>query len=469
MKSVLMIAYFFPPEGSAGAYRPTRFVRHLPTKGWAPTVICADPYSYERYDPDLLGSVPSETEIIRVRGHDLWQALQTWRGKRIRQKLVAASAEVANQILARQYKPFRSRIREAVRTLEAWYYQPDIARPWIHPAVQATVKLCARKHPDVIWATAGPISAWIVAQRASKITGVPYVLDLRDPHGLNYYESERQWPKSVKRAISRTMYQLFKGARASVFLFNSVAQCYYRVFPAALEAAKIHIIPNGYDGTIEEVEPPVGNKCTVLYTGTVTTYRYDTLLNSLVLLKNNDPNEAKRLRLHFIGEGMEAVARKAAALDLLDIVQATGPRSQNEIARFQQEADALLVLGRPSTMNGYELVAGAKLFEYLKRRRPIIGVLPQDETRRILLGLGVSTIADVDSPSEVVAVLRKILNAWSHGGLSSLLPDRVACEAYSADMQTIALVRALEGIPSEHPFIPGSVAMPPSLHTEFAA
>src|SRR6266536_4896610 len=116
MKSVLMIAYYFPPEGSAGAYRPLRFVRHLSKMGWFPTVISADPYCYERYDPALLALVPSETEIVRVRGHDLWQAIQAWREERIRQKLSGASVEIAEQIRAVHYKPLRSLIRKALKT-----------------------------------------------------------------------------------------------------------------------------------------------------------------------------------------------------------------------------------------------------------------------------------------------------------------------------------------------------------------
>ena len=73
MKSVLMIAYAFPPWGSAGVYRPLRFVRHLSKMDWSPTVLSADPYAYERYDPDLLRFVPDDTEIIRVR----WVASNT--------------------------------------------------------------------------------------------------------------------------------------------------------------------------------------------------------------------------------------------------------------------------------------------------------------------------------------------------------------------------------------------------------
>jgi hypothetical protein len=67
MKSALMIAYFFPPEGSAGSFRPLRFVRQLAKIGWRTSVVSAVPYRYERYDPDLLKQLPSDSEVVRVR------------------------------------------------------------------------------------------------------------------------------------------------------------------------------------------------------------------------------------------------------------------------------------------------------------------------------------------------------------------------------------------------------------------
>jgi glycosyltransferase involved in cell wall biosynthesis len=469
MKCVIMIAYYFPPEGSAGSYRPLRFVRHLSKMGWCTSVITADPYGYERYDADLLGLVPNETEIVRVRGRDPWQAIQTWRGERIQEKLSAASAEIADQIREAHYRPVRTRLREAVRRVEARYYQPDIARPWIRPAAQSTVNLSARKRPDVIWATAGPISAWIVAQRASKITGVPYVLDLRDPHGLSYYEPEAQRPKWVNRKLKNTMHQLFKGAHSVVFLFDIVAESYYRAFPEALEPCKIHIIPNGYEGTTEEFVLPNVNKFTLLYTGTLSSYRYDTLLKALVIFKNTAAAKARTLRLVFVGEGMHELTKQAARLGLSDIVETIGPRPHAEILLLQREAHALLILGRLSTIKGHELFAGAKLFAYLKAARPIFGVLPQDETKKILHRVGVSTVASVDSPLEILAVLRKLLNAWSEGTLASLLPDRAECQYYSAERQTEALVCALEGAPATEPFVPGSVEIAASLQEDLIA
>src|SRR5215467_216376 len=100
MKSVLMIAYFFPPDGSAGSYRPLRFVRGLSKVGWCTSVITADPYYYARHDPDLLTQIPRETEIVRVRARDPWQALQSWRAQRMEEKLSTASVEIADQIRA---------------------------------------------------------------------------------------------------------------------------------------------------------------------------------------------------------------------------------------------------------------------------------------------------------------------------------------------------------------------------------
>jgi hypothetical protein len=114
-------------------------------------------------------------------------------------------------------------------------------------------------------------------------------------------------------------------------------------------------------------------------------------------------------------------------------------------------------------MNGYELFAGAKLFGYLKAGRPIVGVVPADETRKVLQRVGVSTLADVDSVSDITRVLQRVIDNWSAGTLESMVPDPKACEAYSSERQTATLVRALEGLPANEPFIPGAQAIPASL------
>src|SRR5262245_39214820 len=199
MRPVIMIAYSFTPEGNAGVYRPLRFVRHLPTMGWNASVIALDTQCFERYDPGLLDLVPSDIEVIRVRSRDPWQAIQTRRAQHIQKKLTCASVETVARIHVAQQAPVRSFLREVVRRAEAWCYHPDMAMCWIQPAVKATVEMSTRKRAEVIWATAGPVSSFVVAQRVSQRTGIPYVLDFRDPWTITCTEFETRRPAWATR------------------------------------------------------------------------------------------------------------------------------------------------------------------------------------------------------------------------------------------------------------------------------
>ena len=465
MKKVVMIAYSFPPEGSAGTYRPLRFCRHLPKLGWQASVIAVVKDLYERQDPGLGALVPSDTEVIRVRGNDPWQSYQAKRNRRFDENGSRVSAETLTQIRRAHKMPLRSFAREAVRRVEAWWYHPDMAAPWIQPAVEETVKLCQRTGAKVIWATAPPVSSLCVAQRASERAGVPYVLDFRDPLTFvpNAFELKR--PRWAIRKDRERMYRLLQGARAAIFRHATDAECYWRAYPKAFRAENVHLIPNGYEGEIEKFTAPVGEKCTILYSGTLSgaPYRYDTLLQSLHLLKQTDRERAKQLRLLFVGDGTEILKEQAESLGVSEMVDVTGPIRQDEVARLSREAHALLALGLMPNVKGYELLVASKLFGYFKAGRPIIGVLPQDETRSFLKRVGVTIIADVDSVSDITAVLCKLLDHWSEGTLSSLIPEAKACRAFSAEVQTAALISALDGKPAHDPFMPGVVEIPPSL------
>lgn len=446
----MMIAYYYPPEGNAGTYRPLRFSRSLAALGWDVRVISADPCLYERYDPELLKSVSPEISVVRVPGHDWWQNFQAWRKKRGKR----LSQDLSREMLISVHKgskhtepnpSWRSRIRRAVRRMEYMYYIPDRAMPWIGPAVTATCQSCLARKPDMIWATIGPISSGVVALQVSRQTDVPYVLDFRDPWGLNFFHIDLLRPAFAIRKVKRMMSQLFEEARSVVFLFESVAERYLQAYPGALDDKKIHIIPNGFEGKLEAFSVFPSEKCTIVYAGTLSTYRYDTLLLGLKMLKQTHPMLAEQVQIRFVGDGNEPLKKEVLRIGLSDIVETMGAVSYQDIQQIQQHAHALLILGRSSEIRGHELVAGAKLFGYLKARRPIIGVLPRDETRNVLTDVGVRTIADVDSPEDIAVVFMRVIEAWAGGRLHDMLPDAEACLDYSLEQQTNNLIYALEG------------------------
>ena len=343
--------------------------------------------------------------------------------------------------------------------MEALCYHPDMAMPWIGPAVAATVATLAQRPASVLWATAGPVSSFVVARRAAQLTGIPYVLDFRDAWTITFNDFEARRPAWAVRADRRRFHNLLKGARAITFRYHAEAECFWRAYPGALDARRIHILPNGFDGPIDTSLPPGSDRCRVLYAGTLSSYRYDTVLLRLQKLYRTTPRLADRLRLLFVGEGCD----KLAAMRPLWVFP-SGQRSRqfHESSATNCSATLMrcLVLGRPSTVTGHELFAGAKLFGYLQAGRPILGVLPRDETRRILEGLGVSTIADADSPDQIAALAERVADAWAHGTLQTLAPDAAACQAYSAERQAHVLELALSDQPAHDPFVPHRVEVP---------
>jgi hypothetical protein len=80
----------------------------------------------------------------------------------------------------------------------------------------------------------------------------------------------------------------------------------------------------------------------------LSTYRYDTFLQALDFFRKTEPVQANRLRVLFVGEGMEGLAREAATLGLSDFVGTMPTTSYAEILRLQREAHAFLILGRKS-------------------------------------------------------------------------------------------------------------------------
>jgi len=466
VKSVVMIAYWFPPEGNAAVYRPLRFLRNLPESGWIGRVIAGT--QLQRHDADLLGQVPQTTEVIRVPDGDIWQSFQMKRSQFLRRKTGSTESHGVTPP-ERRGSHMRSRLRALVRRAESICYHPDMQRSWIRPAVEATVAACARSRPDVLWATGPPWSAFVVAQRAAQRTGVPYVLDFRTSWTIVHSPFAALRPAWAQKADRRLLRELLRRAQAVTFFYAAEAECFWRMYKGALDVSRIHIIPNGFDGDVEAFVPPATSKFTILYTGTLSDYKYDTFLDALAKFINSDPARAHRTSVQFVGEEVVSLMSRVKELGLCDVVSARPPIPHAEVGRLQREAHALLMLERQPTHKGHELLAGAKLFGYLKAGRPILGVVPRGEADRVLRSVGVSTIGNAASVEEICSVLETMFNAWCGGRLSSFVPDPIACEQYSAKCQTAALARALDGLPPLQLFVPGAVDIVPSLRAELPA
>src|SRR5665811_816290 len=128
VKRVLMVAYHFPPlAGSSGIQRTLRFVQHLPSLGWQPLVLSADPRAYEKTGDDLLADVPAGTVVRRAFALDTARHLQ----------------------LAGRYL--------------GWMARPDRWISWKFAAIREGLKLIEEFKPDAIWSTYPIATAHVIA------------------------------------------------------------------------------------------------------------------------------------------------------------------------------------------------------------------------------------------------------------------------------------------------------------------
>ena len=85
MKTVLMIAATFPPQGGAGVQRTVKFVRYLPDFGWTCVVLTRDPEAEgeKLLDQEMAGEAGG-ARVERVAYRNPFARLERWAQRRLR-------------------------------------------------------------------------------------------------------------------------------------------------------------------------------------------------------------------------------------------------------------------------------------------------------------------------------------------------------------------------------------------------
>ena len=266
-------------------------------------MIAAGGIPFQRHDPDLLAQVPSDVEVIRpVDPGDWWQRLQRRRTERFhaqqRSSGSTGSSEHATGKATRLN--VRAVLRHAVHRAESWYYHPDMERHWIEPATQATVQACGENAcgghlgngTAVVFVPGG--GAGEPRAPGAVRAGLPHLVD------DSFRARSKPAPGVGAAAGSATLRRLLAGARAVTFFYAAEAECFWRMYRGALDASRIHVIPNGSTAR-SRICSAAGETFTLLYTGVLGDYRYDTFLQALALFKRANPTRGGA-GAKFVGE-----------------------------------------------------------------------------------------------------------------------------------------------------------------------
>ena len=406
MRTLLMIAYHFPPfAGSSGVQRTLRFVQQLPAFGWKPVLLSVHPRAYEKTSEDLLREVPAGTVVER-----------------------AFALDTARQLsIAGRYPGFLAR--------------PDRWMSWWFGAVPAGLRMIREHRPAAIWSTYPIATAHRIGTTLQKMSGLPWIADFRDPMAQDGYpEDPATW-----RAFDRIERAAFAVATRTVFTTRGAAAMYRERYPA--QADRISVIENGYDeesfkGITTDGGPLVPGKVTLLHSGLIYPVERDPtqFFESLAALHRAGLISPDRLCVRFRAPTHDALILDLAKRSGIEAYVECAPSiPYREALREMMRADGLLAM---QAANCNEQIP-AKVYEYIRAGRPLIGLTdPDGDTADLLMRAGVRHIAPLDDVAAIGATLTSFLADLAAG--TPIAPSDEAVAQHSRLSRTRELVAVLD-------------------------
>ncbi len=408
-RSVLMVLYHFPPIGGVSMARNVANVRYLPAHGWTPVVLGART-SGDLIDADASALVSSAVRVIRARCPEaatLAPAVDAARGVAARwrrspdarsdDRLPAAAVETPRPAVETGGAATSPSAPSTLGRIRRLLFFPDNQVAWLPFAVLAGSRATRSRTFDAVYSTSSPVTAHLIAGAISRLSGVSWVAEFRDPWVGNPVAEPLPWLH--RRLRARLERWVVRSADRLVFLSPSTARAYARRYGAG---EKIVVITNGHDrseavsgGATQRRPGPYR----IVWTGSL--YRPSELrlfLTALQRLVDRRPALADELDVAFYGDVESSCRAMAEAFlrspALAAIVRFPGFVSRREALGAVADADAALVmLGAEPGMG--QFVPG-KLFDYLGQGKQILAVLPPGDAREILRELDWGVVADPD-------------------------------------------------------------------------
>jgi hypothetical protein len=424
-RTVLLIAYHFPPlRGSSGMQRTLRFAQHLPKFGWRPIVLSIHPRAYEEVAQVAGNEVPADLAVHRAFGFN-------------------AATQLA----------LFGRYPKALALPDRW-------ATWRFWAVPKALRLIRDEGISAIWSTFPVSTAHLIGLELAKRTGLPWIAEFRDPMW------QHDWPPdpTANRVWLDLEHKIFARADWTVFTAPSAIDLYGERFPK-LPAERRVLIENGFDeetfrraeqsnatpssatqapGNAHTVAPDSrrSKPITLLHSGIIYRSERDPtqFFAAIAALKKQGQVDANRLQIVLRASGSESnYVGDLQRLDIADIVRLEPAIDYMAALREMLTVDGLLIL-QAANCNAQ---VPAKLYEYLRARRPILALTdPAGDTARTLQMAGTGLIARLDNTAEIAAALLKFLAEIESDTARVLAPETVV--RYSREAKTGELARLLE-------------------------
>lgn len=447
MKQVLIVAYYFPPVAASGAMRPLGFCRNLSAHNWQPHVLTTTSdcvYPHHQTDLKLGERVPASIEVTRVPYPDRLQQLLRLRDslRGLRGRPLSLNRDTSDPVVSPASTSGVSQGTAKEFILDWMFAFPDRQCGWYSPAVRTLQAIDKLKVPDVVFATGGPWTNFLIGHALAKYFHRPLVLDYRDPWNCNpYYSFSSKFLTKKSRASEARVCQ------AAAHVIANTEELRERLIAEYGELReRCSWIPNGFDRDVLRssdvaCEPseaaPASPGYELCHFGTVYGKRTPrVLLQAMWELFQAGHLNSEVIRLRFVG-GWDSTdqecERYAVLLEKQGLLRREPPVSHSVCLREMQRSSVLLVLQPDSPLQ-----VPAKIYEYVATGRPLLLIGGEGATANLVErhALGISSPNQLDR-------IKLLLSELASGRQKLVPPDPTRVNRFEYRSLTGELVAVL--------------------------
>jgi glycosyltransferase involved in cell wall biosynthesis len=405
LKKVLVITYYWPPNGSSGVQRWLKFAKYLKEFGWEPIIYTPENPEYISIDESLL----KDAEELQVIKTPIWEPYSFYK------KFTGQSKNAAINTAFLKEKKVVSLPEKISRWIRGNFFIPDARKFWIKPSVRFLTKWLKNNPVDVIVSTGPPHSMHLIAEKVKQKTGLPWLADFRDPWTNIDFADELMLSAAVKKTHQKMELSVLKHSDKIVVIGNEMKSEFEQLLRSD---GKISVITNGYD----QEDLPVNSgaldkKFSVVSVGAlVKTRNPEVLWKALSHLTKENKSLAENLEVKIVGKVDYSVREAIAQWELQDYVSYVDYVPHEKVIALLQAAQVLL-LPLNNTPNAKGIVTG-KLFEYLAVHRPILCIGPEDgDAAAILKDTNAGIAIDFNDEIKMRSALLQYYNSYASGNL----------------------------------------------------
>jgi len=357
----LLVSYWFPPRNIIGALRVGKLAKYLRDRGYTVQVLAARAHESLTLPLEVPLSSVTYTEAAPAKGplDPFVRLLRNSSPERFNATSGPAATPMNNQ---------RRFISASVRETLSWHYYatfqiPDGHYGWIAGALRAGRNLLQQEPADLIYASAPPFSALVVASKLSQEYGIPWVAEFRDLWVENPYYEYPRWRRGIDRWLERRTLRSAAGLVTVTPIWADILRRSY--------AQPVSAILNGYseeDLPTSVVRTPASDILTIVYTGNI--YRGFRDPSPLFQAIAGLGPRREKVAVHFYGPSEADIDDLARKFGVRDRVFVRPRVSHSESLSLQKNADVLLLMQWNDKKDEGNIPA--KLFEYLAVLRPIL-------------------------------------------------------------------------------------------------